>query len=50
MEAREVVRRYVAALQETSVTQGQDILTGFRITRKVAQGLGEFGDLLAGSG
>jgi hypothetical protein len=50
LEAREVVRRYVAALQETSVAQGQDILAGFRLTRKAAQYLGEFGDLLAGSG
>jgi hypothetical protein len=50
LEAREVVRRYFASLQETSVAQGQDILAGFRFTRKVAQCLGEFGDLLAGSG
>jgi len=50
VEAREVVRRYVAALQETSVAQGQDVLAGFRLTRKVAQCLGEFGDLVAGSG
>jgi hypothetical protein len=50
LEAREVVRRYLAALQETSVAQGQDILAGFRFTRKAAQCLGEFGDLLAGSG
>jgi hypothetical protein len=50
VEAREVVRRYVAALQETSVAQGQDILAGFRLTRKAAQCLGEFGDLVAGSG
>ena len=50
VEAREVVRRYVAALQETSVAQGQDFLAGFRLTRKVAQSLGEFGDAVAGSG
>ncbi len=50
MEAREVMRRYVAALQETSVTQGQDLLAGFRLTRKAAQCLGEFGDKVADSG
>ena len=50
MEAREVVRRYIAALQETSRAQGQDLLAGFRLTRKAAQCLGEFGDLVAGSG
>jgi hypothetical protein len=50
MEAREVVRRYVAALEETSSSQGQDILAAFRLTRKAAQALGEFGDLMAASG
>jgi hypothetical protein len=50
VEAREVVRRYVAALQEMNVAQGHDLLAGFRLTRKVAQSLGEFGDLVAGSG
>jgi len=50
VEAREVVRRYVAALQETSAAQDQDIMAGFRLTRKAAQGLGEFGDILAASG
>jgi hypothetical protein len=50
MEAREVVRRYVAALKETSVAQGQDLLAEFRLTRKAAQCLGEFGDLVADSG
>jgi hypothetical protein len=48
--AREVVRRYVAALKETSVAQSQDLLAEFRLTRKAAQCLGEFGDLVAGSG
>jgi hypothetical protein len=50
VEAREVVRRYVAALQETGVGQGQDLLTGFRLTRKAAQCLGEFGNTAAESG
>ncbi len=50
MEAREVVRRYVAALEESSVAQGQDLLAEFRLTRKAAQALGEFGDLVAASG
>jgi len=48
--AREVVRRYVAALEETQVSQGQDLLAGFRLTRKAAQYLGEFGDTAAASG
>jgi hypothetical protein len=50
MEAREVVQRYVAALEETSRSQGQDLLAEFRLTRKAAQCLGKFGDLLAASG
>jgi len=50
VEAREVVRRYVAALQETTAAQGQDLLAEFRLTRKAAQSLGEFGDLVAGTG
>jgi hypothetical protein len=50
MEAREVLRRYVAALEETSRAQGQNLLAGFRLTRKAAQRLGEFGDLVAASG
>ena len=50
MEAREVVRRYVAALEETSIAQGQDLLAEFRLTRKAAQFLGEFGDTVAASG
>jgi hypothetical protein len=50
VEAREVVRHYVAALGESSAARGQDILTGFRLTRKAAQSLGEFGDILAASG
>jgi hypothetical protein len=45
-----VVRRYIAALQETSIAQGQEFLAEFRLTRKVAQSLGEFGDMVAGSG
>uniref|UniRef100_A0A7C3V9F0 Uncharacterized protein n=1 Tax=Desulfobacca acetoxidans TaxID=60893 RepID=A0A7C3V9F0_9BACT len=48
VEAREVVRRYLAALQETA--PGQDLLAEFRLTRKAAQLLGEFGDILAESG
>lgn len=50
VEAREVLRRYVAALQDTGVAQGQDLLAEFRLTRKAAQRLGEFGDLAAESG
>jgi hypothetical protein len=50
LEAREVVQRYVAALEETSVSQGQDLMAEFRLTRKAAQALGEFGDLVAASG
>jgi hypothetical protein len=50
MEAREVVQRYVAALKETSSSRGQDLLAEFRLTRKAAQSLGEFGDLVAASG
>jgi hypothetical protein len=50
MEAREIVRRYVAALEESSRAQGQDLLAEFRLTRKAAQLLGEFGDLVAASG
>ena len=50
MEAREVVQRYVAALEETSSSQGQDLLAEFRLIRKAAQFLGEFGDTVAGSG
>ena len=50
MEAREVVQRYVAALEETSTFRDQDLLAEFRLTRKAAQFLGEFGDLVAASG
>jgi hypothetical protein len=50
VEAREVVRRYVAALQETGAAQGQDLLAEFRLTRKAAQSLGEFGQQVAESG
>jgi hypothetical protein len=50
LEAREVVRRYVAALQETGAAQGQDLLAGFRLTRKAAQSLGAFGDILGQAG
>ena len=50
VEAREVVRRYVAALQETGVAQGQDLLGEFRLTRKAAQSLGEFSHRAAKSG
>ena len=49
-EAREVVRRYVAALQETGTGRGQDLLAEFRVIRKAAQYLGEFGDTAATSG
>lgn len=50
MEAREVVRRYIAALEDTQVSQGQDLSAGFRLTRKAAQCLGEFGDMAAAAG
>jgi hypothetical protein len=50
VEARELVSRYVAALQETGAGQGQDLLAEFRLIRKAAQCLGEFGDMVAGSG
>ena len=50
VEAREVVQRYVAALEESGSLQGQDLLAGFRLTRKAAQALGEFGDLVAATG
>ena len=50
MEAREVVRRYVGAIEESSAHQGQNLLAGFRLTRKAAQNLGEFGASLSGSG
>jgi hypothetical protein len=48
--AREVIRRYIAALKETSVAQGQDPLAEFRLTRKAAQCLGEFGTMVVDSG
>ena len=47
--AGEVVRRYVAALGETSVA-GQDLLAGFRLTRKVAQNLADFWETATASG
>jgi hypothetical protein len=50
VEAREVVRRYISALQEMGAAQGRDLLAEFRLTRKAAQALGEFGDLAAASG
>jgi len=50
VEAREVVRRYVAALEETGAAQGQDLLAQFRLTRKAAQSLGEFAHQVAESG
>jgi len=50
VEAREVVCRYVAALQETGDAQGQDLLGQFRLTRKAAQSLGEFGHQVTESG
>ncbi len=48
--AREVVRRYVAALEDTQVSQGQDVSAGFRLIRKAAQSLGDFGDAVVSSG
>ncbi len=50
VEAHEVVRRYVAALEESSAFQGQDLLAEFRLTRKAAQSLGEFVDLVSDAG
>jgi hypothetical protein len=40
LEAREVVGRYLAALEETAAPGGQDLLAAFRLTRKAAQTLG----------
>ncbi len=48
--AREVVRRYVAALGETSGDAAQDLLAGFRLTRKVAQNLADFWETATASG
>jgi hypothetical protein len=50
MEAREVVARYLAALKETSGGEGQDLLAAFRLTRKVAQNLGDFWDQASSQG
>ena len=45
-----MVRRYVTALEESSAFQGQDLLAEFRLTRKAAQSLGEFVDLMPDAG
>ncbi len=50
VEAREVVRHYLAAVEDSAASQGGDFLAGFRLTRKAAQKLGEFGDRLAAAG
>jgi hypothetical protein len=50
MEAREVVRGYLAALEDTQMSQGHNLSAGFRLTRKAAQCLGDFGDTVAESG
>jgi hypothetical protein len=42
LEAREVVGRYLAALEGDSGPGGQDLLASFRLTRKAAQILGAF--------
>jgi hypothetical protein len=42
MEARELVGRYVAALEENSGPEGGGALAAFRLARKLAQNLGEF--------
>jgi hypothetical protein len=39
---RELAARYVAALEETALEEGRDLLGAFRLTRKVAQNLGDF--------
>lgn len=44
LEARELVRRYVAALEETGTAPGQDLHAAFRLTRKLAQKLGELAE------
>ncbi len=40
--ARELAASYVAALEETAVREGGDLLGAFRRTRKAAQNLGDF--------
>lgn len=48
VQAREVVARYVAALSEGSAQEAGSPLAGFRLTRKMAQNLGEFCQQLKG--
>jgi hypothetical protein len=50
LEAREVVSRYLAALGEGSDPGSQDLLAGFRLTRKVGQDLGAFAEEAATQG
>jgi len=40
--AGELAARYVAALEETAVQEGRDLMGAFRLTRKTAQNLGDF--------
>jgi len=42
LEAREVVSRYLAALEESAGVENQGLLGVFRLTRKAAQNLGDF--------
>jgi len=50
VEAREVVARYLAALKETGAQGDERGLAAFRLTRKVAQKLGDFGDRASSRG
>lgn len=50
VEAREVVARYLAALQETGSQEDKRGLAAFRLTRKVAQDLGAFWSQAASQG
>jgi hypothetical protein len=50
LEAREVVARYLAAVKETGGQGDQSGLAAFRLTRKVAQKLGDFGDRAVSQG
>ncbi len=47
LEAREVVARYLAALEENAGSGNPDLLAAFRLTRKAAQNLGAFAALAA---
>ena len=48
--AREVVADYLLALEDQETPQTKDLLAAFRLTRKVAQNLGEWGGKVASHG